>query len=321
MSTKKFQSDLDALGVDITTNEMQVFRAVLLAAGGTGKPVQYGEIAQSFESMVKKKYTKAYIYRQLKNLEENGFIVADTFQTPRAYMITEPSLAKALETRRNAKMAENLKKKQDLTTKLNRLREIKKQDLALLLHNQLVGIPYVEESFVIEGIENVRSTIIQEFAEGAQEGDVVRVLGHSSTLAEGLGPGGVTELKLILSGFRGVKVYGLLTPYSQNGANVNLLASHLSPMIKVFEDAAATGNIKLRLTREPINTYRMLTLNDDKMLLYLTHAKESDAAALIHRRDNPGLIDDALRTFNELWESGIDVLEIVKQILSKQQAS
>jgi hypothetical protein len=56
------------------------------------------------------------------------------------------------------------------------------------------------------------------------------------------------------------------------------------------------------------------------MLLYLTHAKESDMAALVHRKDNPGLIDDAIRTFDELWETGIDVLDVVKQMLQKQES-
>ena len=305
----------------MTSSQMQVFRAVLLAAGGTSKPARYGEIASSLESLAKKKFTKAYIYRQLRELEESGFIIIDTISTPRTYTITESTISKTLESERQEKVFESVARKQDLTEKLNRLKTIKSQELALMLHKQLAGDSSIEESIMIEGVENVRSTIIREFADGAKKGDLVRVLGHASTLADGLGPGGVTELRLMQSGFRGVKVQGILTPVGDDSLNLNLMASHLTPMVEVFEQASKTGNIQLRFSSEPIKTYRMLTLNENKMLLYLTHAKESDMAALVHRKDNPGLIDDAIRTFDELWETGIDVLDIINQMLQKKQES
>jgi len=320
VSSKKFQSNLEKLGIDTTSSEMQVFRAVLLAAGCTSRSVNYDEIVRSLEEIANKRYTKAYIYRRLNDLEEQGFITIDTIHTPRTYSITETGVAKALETKRKVKLADHLTKKQEVTTKLNRLKSVKSQELALMLHKQLVGAQSIEKSLVIEGIENVRSNIIREFADKAEAGDLIRVLGHVSTLAEGLGPGGVTELRLIQSGFRGVKVQGLLTPVESEKLNLNLMAGHLTPMVEVFEQATKTGNIQLRFTPEPIKTYRIICLNEDKMLLYLTHAKESDVAALIHRSDNPGLINDAIKTFDELWESGIDVLDILKKMLQKKSS-
>jgi hypothetical protein len=321
VSTKKSRSNLEKLGVDINSSEMQVVRAVLVAAGGADKYVQYMEIAASLESLANKKYTKAYIYRRLSDLEKSGFIVMDNIRSPRTYAIVETSVAKALEAKRTEKLSESLSQKQDLTTKLNRLKFVRSQELALMLHKQLAGDSSIEESIMIEGVENVRSTIIREFADRGKKGDLVRVLGHASTLAEGLEPGGVTELRLMQSGFRGVKVQGILTPVGDDSLNLNLMASHLTPMVEVFEQASKTGNIQLRFSSEPIKTYRMLTLNENKMLLYLTHAKESDMAALVHRKDNPGLIDDAIRTFDELWETGIDVLDIINQMLQKKQES
>ena len=316
--SKKIQSYLDKLSVDMNSSHMQVFRAILMASGGTDSPVSYGEIARHLESVAEKKYTKAYIYRRLNELEEDGFIKIDTIHTPRTYTTTETSVENALEAKRKEKYSSKLTRRQELTTELNRLKTVKSQELALMLHNQLAGSPSIEGSIMIEGIENVRSTIIREFADGAKEGDLVRVLSHASTMAEGLGPGGVTELRLIQGGFRGVRVQGLLTPTGEDNLNLNLMASHLSTMVDVFEQAAKTGNIQIRISREPINTYRIVTLNEDKMLLYLTHAKESDVAALVHRKDNPGLIDDALRTFDELWEISVDILELLKQFLQKQ---
>jgi DNA-binding PadR family transcriptional regulator len=321
VASKKLQTNLEKLGVDMGSSEMQVFQAVLMAAGSTEKPVNYHEIATCLEAIANRKYTKAYIYRRLNSLEEDGFIIADTIHSPRTYSITESSVTKALDSRRKEKLSENLTRKQDLTTRIHRLKSIKSQDLALMLHKQLAGVSGIDDSLLIEGVENVRSTIIREFADGANEGDVVRVLGHTSTLAEGLGPGGVTELRVMQAGLRGVKVLGLLTPVGQDTSDVELLAKHLVPLADVFEKAASTGNIQLKISREPINTYRIVSLNEDKMLLYLTHAKESDVAALVQRKDNPGLLDDALRTFDEIWESSIDVLEIVAQIAKKEHTA
>ncbi|MFW9975376.1 MAG: hypothetical protein ACFFDQ_08945 [Candidatus Thorarchaeota archaeon] len=318
MPSRKRQISLEKLGVDITSSEMQVFKAVLIAAGGTSKPTNYNEIASSLELIAGRKYTKAYIYRRLNSLEENGFIIVDVINTPRTYTITDSSVVEALEAKRKSKLSESLLRKKDVTTRLNRLESIKKQELALMFHKQLLGTKSIDKSQVVEGIENVRSAIIQEFADYAKTGDRIRVLGHASTLAEGLGPGGVTELKVIQAGFRGVKVQGLLTPVGQENLDLNLMARHLAPMVEIFEQATKTGNIHLKLTREPINTYRIVCLNEDKMLLYLTHAKESDVAAVIHRDYNPGLIDDAIKTFDHLWETGIDVLDMVKQVMKKE---
>jgi hypothetical protein len=321
MATKKFQNNLEKLGLDVNSSEMQVFRAVFTAAGKMEKFVKFGKITVSLEKLMNKKYTKAYIYRRLSDLEEKELIVADNIHSPRTYAIRETNVANALEKMRKLKLSECLEKRQKVTTVINRLKSVKSEDLALMLHKQLAGTMSVKDSGIIEGIENIRSTIIREFADEAKQGDVVRVLGHVSTLAEGLGPGGVTELRVMQAGFRGVKVRGLLTPVSQVKPDANILASHLMPLADIFSEAAKTGNIHLRMTREPVNTYRIVSLNEDKMLLYLTHAKESDVAALVQRHDNPGLLDDALRKFDELWEDSIDVLEMVKNITQKGQAA
>ncbi|MHA2158178.1 MAG: hypothetical protein ACXABE_04730, partial [Candidatus Thorarchaeota archaeon] len=242
MSSDRFQSDFEKLGVDMNSSQMQVFRAVLIAAGGTGKSVKYDEIAKCLESIVDKKFTKAYIYRRLNDLEKDLFISVDTINSPRTYSVTESSIAKALDAKRLKKLSESLTKREDITTKLNRLKSIHGQGLAIMLHKQLAGTSSIGESGVIEGVENVRSTIIREFADGAKEGDTVRVLGHTSTLADGLGPGGVTELRLIQSGFRGVKVLGLLTPLEKDSLDLNFMASHLTTMMETFEQAVKTGN-------------------------------------------------------------------------------
>ena len=317
MTGKKFQNNLERLDIDLTSSQMQVFQAILMSAGGTGKPVQYRNISSSLEIVARKKYTKAYIYRQLHDLEESGFIGVDTIHTPRTYTINEGGVAEALEAKRQDKLSENLTKRQELTARLNRLKSARSQQLALMLHHQLAGQFTIGRSVMIEGIENVRSTIIREIGDEAKEGDLIRVLAHMSTLEDGLGPSGVTELKLLETCFRGVRVRGLLTPSGQESSHLRTMALHIAPIVDVFSQVTRTGNLEARFTREPIKTYRIVSLNEDKMLLYLTHGVESNVAALIHRRDNPGLIDDAIKTFDRLFEDGMDFIRILDQMTQR----
>jgi DNA-binding PadR family transcriptional regulator len=320
MPSKKVKSDLELLGIDLSASQMQTFQAVLFAAGSTRKSVEYDQIAAHLEKQAGRKFTKAYIYRQLRDLENAELIKTDAIAHPRNYSITESSVAKALESRRLKKISEYLTLRQGLTTNLNRLKATNPQDLAIMLHRTLVGSSSVGKSGVIEGVENVRHTIIREFADEAKKGDVVRILAHSSTIVDGLGPAGITEIKILEAGYKGAKVMGLLTPMNQNSVNPSLMAGHLASIMDVFEQVTKTGNIQLKFSQEPANTYRMVSLNENKMLLYLTHAKESDVAALVHHDDNPSLIDDAIRTFDTLWETGIDVLDTVRGILQKEKS-
>jgi len=85
-----------------------------------------------------------------------------------------------------------------------------------------------------------------------------------------------------------------------------------------FVQGVSTGNIELRLAGERLQTYRMVSLNSEKILLYLTQAKASDIAALIHRKDNPVLVDDAIETFDRLWNTGFDIIAPITQKASSQ---
>ena len=68
MASKKLQNDLERFGIDMTSSQMHVFQAILIASEGPNKPANYGEISKSLESIAGKKYTKAYIYRDPKNI-------------------------------------------------------------------------------------------------------------------------------------------------------------------------------------------------------------------------------------------------------------
>jgi Fe2+ or Zn2+ uptake regulation protein len=311
MTKSKSAELLAKIGVDLNSSQMMVFKAVLEAAGGSSKQVTYKDVVDTLKKDSGKKYSKAYVYRQLASLEEDGFIVVDAVQHPQKYSISETLVSSAIKRKSQQAISQLLTKRQALTTQLNLLETTNSEDVAITSYNKLIGVTSLGESTIIEGVENVRSTVIREFADGANPGDYVRVLAPVRTIADGLGPGGITELRIMQGASRGVKVHGMLTPLHQNDMSAELIVGFLRTISGPFIEAVSTGNVEIKLASEPVQTYRMVSLNNEKMLLYLTHAKESDIALLIHRGNNTGLIDDAVLTFDRLWENGVDIVDLV----------
>ena len=320
MSKDEARGNLQQLGVDVDSSQMMVLKGLIAAAGGLSKFVPYKEFAAHLEKLEKKKYTKAYIYRRLSDLENEGFIVVDTIKHPREFLISEAGIVKALEKKRKSMLSETQTKRKEVLTKQNLLTTTDPEDVAMVLYNQLVGLDSIEGSVVIEGVESVRSTVIREFGEAAKPGDEIRVIAPASVLDRGLGKSGMAEMSLMARAMDGVKIIGLLMPVEgKQSFTTELILSYIQNVGEAFVNLASTGNISLRIAKENSKTYRMVSLNSEKMLLYLTHAAESDMAALIQRKDNSGLIDDAIRTFDTIFDEAIDVMEIVKQALSGNQ--
>ncbi|TFG33915.1 hypothetical protein EU527_05905 [Candidatus Thorarchaeota archaeon] len=319
--SKNIEEILERIGFDLNSNVMMVFRAILLASGSLGNYTTFREIETQLREMGEKRYTKAYLYRLFKELEEDELIIVDAIHRPKRFAITKIGLIRALEKRRNELLSTLLMKRQDLTVKYNLLGKTNTQDLAITMYNQIVGAATIDESVVIEGVENVRTTVIREFADIAKRGDIIRVLAPGSILDGGLEQSGLAEQRLMARAMDGVRVAGVILPQKHQEFTRDLITNFLKNTGDSLKALAATGNITITIAKEFISTYRMVSLNNEKMLLYLTHAAESDTAALIHRQDNPGLIDDAVKTFDTLYEEGISILDIVQQMITSGQSS
>ncbi len=320
MSNDEARGNLHQLGVDVNSSQMMVLKGLMAAAGGPSKFVTYKEIEAHLEKLEKKKYTKAYIYRCLSDLENEGFIVVNSIQHPKQFSISEAGIVKALEKKRKEKLSETQTKRQAVTTKQNLLTTTNPEEVAITLYNQLVGLDKIEGSVVIEGVENVRSTIIREFGEASKPGDEIRIMAPASVLDGGLRKSGMAEMSLMARAKDGVKIISVLMPVEGNQSlTTDLILNYIQHIGDAFTKLASTGNISFRIAKKNYQTYRMVSLNSDKMLLYLTHAAESDMAALIQRKDNPGLIDDAVKTFGTIFNESIDVMVSMKQALSENR--
>ena len=79
MSRISTEGLLEKVGIDLNSNAMLVFKAILIA-GGITDSVTYKDIVAQLEQFNGIKYTRAYLYRLIKELEEEEFITADTVQ-------------------------------------------------------------------------------------------------------------------------------------------------------------------------------------------------------------------------------------------------
>jgi hypothetical protein len=105
-----------------------------------------------------------------------------------------------------------------------------------------------------------------------------------------------------------------MIPSENATRDLTTIAKYIGNLKDLIRKAITSGNLGVRSPRAPLKTYRMVSLNADVMLLYLTHSPASDMAALVRREDNPGLLDDALNTFDKIWDEGIDVMEMYAKL-------
>lgn len=326
MPTSEVHSNFDHLGIDIDSSPMMILKAVMSASGGPSKFVTYKEVAKALQKLEKKKkpYTKAYIYRQLAELKKEGYLVIDQVQKPRRYAISESGILDLLMKKKKIALSELQTKKQEVKTRMKLLEDINPESVAFVAFNQLMGLETVSDSIIIEGIENVRNTVIREFGKASNSGDEIRIMAPISLVGPGrLEQAGMAEMSLLRRAIDGVKILTLTLPSGDlpkiTKSFAESFAEYLQNFGQEFMSLASSGNIVVKIAKEEIKTYRMVSLNREKILLYLTHAADSDMAALVHRKDNPGLIDDAVDTFDKISADSVDAIDLVRQEISKKK--
>jgi len=170
-------TNFERLGIDVNSSQMIMLKAIMSAAGGTSIPVTYNEIDDHIEKIHGKKFSRAYIYRQLKQLEDEGYISSEQeLGHARGYQILESEIIKMLTRKKEDASLQLVEKKKKLTQELALLQTVNAESAAFKLYNHLMGLAPTVDSIAIEGIENVRSTVIREFGNAATPGDEIRFL-------------------------------------------------------------------------------------------------------------------------------------------------
>ena len=190
------------------------------------------------------------------------------------------------------------------------------RDMANIIVGIMTGRKPKLTSGHIEGTANVRIAMIRELCGNTKPGDVLRLTEGANLLDLSPAKSGPVEKALLEAIQDGLTIKALLTSQMPQGQGPASLASFLSESSSLVVQGIIDGRLQLRATPQPTSTYRMLCLNEEKMILFMSRAPYPDSAALIHRDDNTTMVDDAVATFDGLWESAIDISAMLKQAIT-----
>ncbi|MFW9911487.1 MAG: hypothetical protein ACFFEU_03395 [Candidatus Thorarchaeota archaeon] len=303
----------ERIGVDMSSRDMQVLRLLI----GMEKSSVGVTFAELFDQLKEKgiKLSKVWIYKCLGRLEDEGFISTERIESPRRYKTSEGTIAEALKRKLSSRVNELKSDQAEVKADLKTVKDTTVRDLTMMAYDTIVGSVPIDTSTVIEGVENVRSTLIREIFQKARPGDIIRQISPIQVMDRDNETSGVTEMQLLMKAAEGIRLWSILVPTEDASRDPSLISRYIGGLGKLLQEVMKTGNIEVRSPRTPLRTYRMVALNTDVILLYLTHSPASDMAALVRREDNPGLVDDALNTFDKIWEEGVNIMETVARLV------
>ena len=76
---------------------------------------------------------------------------------------------------------------------------------------------------------------------------------------------------------------------------------------KSVEDVVKSGQLQVRMMRYHSKTYKMICLNEDKILLIMAESMSQPMAIFTEKDTNPILIKDAVDSFENRWRDSVEV--------------
>ena len=289
---------------------------MLRAGNETQGEITFQQVYASITSENAKAPSKAWIYKCISNLESNQFITVNRLGRPRHYTATIETIMVGLVNSRSRQESILEVERKELSENLESLEGVNMRDMANIIVGIMTGRKPKLTSGHIEGTANVRIAMIRELCGNTKPGDVLRLTEGANLLDLSPAKSGPVEKALLEAIQDGLTIKALLTSQMPQGQGPASLASFLSESSSLVVQGIIDGRLQLRATPQPTSTYRMLCLNEEKMILFMSRAPYPDSAALIHRDDNTTMVDDAVATFDGLWESAIDISAMLKQAIT-----
>ena len=321
MTVENLSRDLERIGVHLSAPEIQVLGAMLRAENETHGEITFQQIYANITSERAKAPSKAWVYKCLSNLESNQFITVNRLGKPRHYIATIETIMAGLANSRSRQLDILGDEKKELSKNLESLEGTDMQNVASIVIGIMTGRKPRLTSGHIEGRDNVRLAMIRELCANTNPGDVLRLTEGVTLLDLSPSKSGPVEKALLEAVQNGLTIKALLTSQMPQGQGPASLASFLSKTSSLVVQGILDGRLQLRVTPQPTSTYRMLCLNEEKMILFMSKALFPDSAALICRDDNPTIVDDAVATFDKLWEGAFDISAILKQAIASNANS
>ncbi|MBN2230304.1 MAG: hypothetical protein JW779_12010, partial [Candidatus Thorarchaeota archaeon] len=302
---------LEILGISPASRNYQILRAILEVTEETGSTPTFLQIEDKINNNKNEPFSKQWIYKCLSDLEKQGMIMIDRINKPTRYSASLLDIRTGLQKIRDGQLKEMEKRKKELQEKKKEVEKENIYDLAYHLVDFLSGKKPERRSGVIEGKENIRRFILLEICNQAKPGDVLRANCRANfvDIDKGVVP---IERLLLETMNNGAKVRALLGHGSLEDTYEHTdLRDVFHSEHEIFRTAILNESIDIRAPVEGVMPFRIIALNNDKMFMFLSDSAQPDTVALVFREGNPVLVDNAIQRFDEMFDRGQRLNEVV----------
>ncbi|MFW9907695.1 MAG: hypothetical protein ACFFEF_03895 [Candidatus Thorarchaeota archaeon] len=311
MYRSETSSLLDSVGINLHSRDIQVLGAILGLQSRIGSRHTIDEIHQRINEQAKREFSKAWIYKCLSNLEEDKFITVNRMDTPNTYSAGLQSISSALQQRIMKRLLELKELEINTEETLRSLEQMSSGDIANYIVERATGVVTSKSAMIVEGLQNVRRTIVREMCTGVGEGDILRLNDRTNLLDISKLESGLVESKLLEAAMNGLEIRAIISQLpAAGGANEDALMMFLKKEGATLLKAITSGKLQLRAAGTSIVSYRMISLNMDKMLLFLADTPKPATVALITGKANPTLIENAVASFDKAWDTAQDITNL-----------
>lgn len=300
MSDTRYQAIIEILDFEIHKKDMIVLGAILKSQKGPTTYVDFETIrAQLAIDEGGRKGKDSLIYRSLSQLEETGFIQVDRSEHKHGYNSDVGLIHKVFRKAMKEATREIKREIRDIDSKIEVLSKMDIEDIASDMILITAGKHKIERPIFAEGWEDVFQLIDDKIYSHLNKGDLVRFSLEWLNRPDMITPVRIEKIGSLLE--NGIIFHGLehnkIDKQQQDWLKKFTLffrEKGYKPGFSVFERQDAT--------------YQFVGRNDEGIVLIVSENPMS--ATWIPRSANPELIDNAIKTFDEDYDAGIDITEV-----------
>ncbi|MHA1577743.1 MAG: hypothetical protein ACTSU3_10320 [Candidatus Thorarchaeota archaeon] len=299
-----------AFGKDQEGRPITVLRAVIQSTEELDGSCTFGDIYDRLvHSEMELRVSKAWVHRILKSLVEDQLIRLENPDSMRKnYVGNVQTVASGLETLKEKKWTILSEEMNQLREQIATFDEIECGYVAEGLVQQLTGQEQILTSRFLRGVDELNRVLKYNIHAPAKKGDIIRMS------MMWLGPFGQgilnRSMKYFESASQGVETRWL--------ANMGMLVDESAPDIEVPLEigmALMLKVVKLRMEGHKIDvrlyagaqTYNASILNADRIAMIISDNPMT--ATYVTKEFNPDLIEDAVSSFDSIWERAISLFD------------
>ncbi len=298
------QLTFESLG--LTSREREVLACVTrLSMSNT--PITLNLVTEVLRSISNNTISHNWVYKCLRRLERLGLVKVDRLRRPNCYVVNDKIIRDG--TRKNwVQVAKELRERiSQLEADIDLLKSVRASHLASYLYRRLRGTTYSDRTHIIHGETAVRVGAVRGMIASASHGAIIRVCHNIDAVSAMVDlKENVSEL-LMFCQSKDLE-FRLMTILDDE--NIDAAEERIRSLISHNEqlrDVVACGRVQIRVYPHSASTYRMICVGNERMMLYLSTVYPTERVLMVEREDCGYMIDDAIRTFDRLWQASIDV--------------